>query len=82
MSAPPLADRLAKLIAGLDPSRHAAERARLGGCRTLADLERLAVDGWLTTATTGERLRLVRHGSGTFLVVAYDDGWTRTLSQG
>lgn len=76
-----LAERVAVLTRGLDPTRHADEIGRLRGCRALADLEALARDGWLTRATTGERLRLVRHGSGTFLVVAYVDGWTRTLSQ-
>lgn len=76
------AQRLETLCRGLDPAKHASELARLRGCRSLGDLEGLARDGWLTAAAGGERLRLVRHGSGTFLVVAYDDGWTRTLSQG
>lgn len=75
------AERVATLIRGLDPVRHAAEIGRLRSCRTLADLEALARDAWLTQTAAGERLRLVRHGSGTFLVVAYVDGWTRTLSQ-
>ena len=26
--------------------------------------------------------KLVRHGSGTFLVVSYEDGWSKTISQG
>lgn len=76
-----IADRVAVLTKGLDPTKHADEIGRLRGCRVLGDLEALAKDGWLTRQATGERLRLVRHGSGTFLVVAYVDGWTRTLSQ-
>ncbi|MEQ1506818.1 MAG: hypothetical protein ABMB14_31615 [Myxococcota bacterium] len=74
-------ERVATLVRGMDATRHADEIARLQRCRTVADLEAAARDGWLTARPTGERLRLVRHGSGTFLVVAYDDGWTRTLSQ-
>ena len=77
-----LPQRIETLCGGLDPKAHASEIARLRGCRSLADLEALAREGWLTAATTGVRLRLVRHGSGTFLVVSYDDGWTKTLSQG
>ena len=76
-----LAGRLETLVRGLDPAKHADEIRRLQACRVLADLEALSRDGWLSSRTTGERLKLVRHGSGTFLVVAYVDGWTRTLSQ-
>jgi hypothetical protein len=74
--------RLDALAAGLDPTAHAAELARLRACRTLADLTALAATGWLTAEGPGKRVRLVRHGSGTFLLVQYDDGWTKTLSQG
>jgi hypothetical protein len=73
--------RLAALLAGLDPEKHARERAKLVACRSLADLEALARDGWLTPAGN-PRIKLVRHGSGTFLVVNYDDGWSSTLAQG
>ncbi len=75
-------DRVAELVCGLDPVRHTREIARLSACRTLADLEAIARDGWLTPVVTNPRIKLVRHGSGTFLVVSYDDGWSKTLSQG
>jgi hypothetical protein len=75
-------ERLASLLGGLDPARHAGEIARLSACKALTDLDALARDGWLTPAGTNPRVKLVRHGSGTFLVVSYDDGWSRTLSQG
>lgn len=76
------ADRLAALCAPLDPVKHAAELARLRACRGLPDLDAIARDGWLTAPGPKVRLKLVRHGSGTFLVVSYEDGWSKTLSQG
>lgn len=75
-------DRLAALLRGLDREKHAREISRLLACRSLADLDALARDGWLTPAGSNPRVKLVRHGSGTFLVVSYDDGWSRTLAQG
>jgi hypothetical protein len=78
----PLEERLAKLLAPLDPVRHARERDRLQRARSLADLDALAREGWLTPQGENPRLKLVRHGSGTFLVVSYDDGWSSTVSQG
>lgn len=75
-------DRIAALCAPLDPVRHGAELARLRACRALTDLDAVARDGWLTPATQKVRLKLVRHGSGTFLVVSYEDGWSKTISQG
>lgn len=78
----PFDRRLAELLAGLDPAAHAAEIARRRACRALADLDALAVTGWLTPEGARKRVRLVRHGSGTFLLVEYEDGWTKTLSRG
>lgn len=73
--------RINTLVAGLDPAKHAREIAKLRAARALPALEALAREGWLTPEGTPSRLRLVRHGSGTFLVVEYTDGWTKTLSQ-
>ena len=75
-------DRLRALLAGLNPATHAGEIAKLRACRSLPALEALAQVGFLTPEGRGTRVRLVRHGSGTFLLVAYEDGWTKTLSQG
>lgn len=72
---------LSRLIEGLDPQKHATEIRALQRCRTLDQLHRLADDGgWLTPGTTDPRLKLVRHGSGTYLVVRYEDGWTTRLA--
>lgn len=71
---------LERLVGPLDPTHHAQEIARLRSCRTLADLEALARDGWLGPSPREPRLKLVRHGSGTFLVVAYEGGWSSRLS--
>lgn len=69
------------LVAPLDPAGHAAEIARLRACRTTADLDAVvAQGGWLTAGTRDPRLKLVKHGSGTFLVVRYEDGWSTRLS--
>lgn len=78
---PSVDERVRTLLRPLDPERHAAEIAKLRACRAVADLERLARDGWLTGPGPGPRLKLVRHGSGLFLVVEYVDGWSKTLSQ-
>ena len=45
------------------------------------DLEDLARDGWLTPGSTDPRLKLVKHGSGTYLILSYKDGWGTTLVQ-
>lgn len=74
-------ERVALLIEGLSPAAHPAEIAALRACRALPDLERLAAAGWLTAEGARKRVRLVRHGSGTFLLVEYEDGWTKTLSR-
>lgn len=72
---------LQNLIQQLDPALHSAEIAILGRCRGLHDLEGLAKRGWLTSDGPRKRLKLVRHGSGTFLVVEYEDGWSKTMAQ-
>ncbi|MCB9668131.1 MAG: hypothetical protein H6736_21555 [Alphaproteobacteria bacterium] len=74
---------LATLCAKLDPVRHAGELKKLQSCRRVEDLEWLAENegGWLSEPRRGPRLKLVRHGTGTFLVVQYDDGWSTTISQ-
>ena len=64
------------LIRPLDPDRHAQAIAALRRCRSVRDMERLAADGWLMPASERKRLKLVRHGSGAFLVVEYEDGWS------
>jgi hypothetical protein len=76
-----LQQRIDQLVAGLSPAQHATEIARLRACRNLPELERLSQEGWLTPEGAKQRLKLVRHGSGTFLVVEYTDGWTKTLSR-
>ncbi|MEZ4237759.1 MAG: hypothetical protein R3F59_16755 [Myxococcota bacterium] len=76
----PFADRLDTLVRPLDPARHAHEIALLQRCRSLPELEGLV--GWLSPEGQAVRLKLVRHGSGTLLVVSYDQGWSSTLSQG
>lgn len=69
------------LVAPLDPARHAAEIARLRACRTLADLEAIVGrGGWIGDKPRDPRLKLVKHGSGTWLVVEYKDGWSTRLS--
>jgi hypothetical protein len=73
-------ERLAALVGPLDPTKHAVEIGVLRACRSLAELE--AKVGWLTPEGRPVRLKLVRHGSGTLLVVSYDQGWSSTLSQG
>ncbi len=74
---------LAQLIAGFDAAAHPDAAARLRRCRSVRDLDATAgADlGWLEPATVNPRLRLVKHGSGTFLVLSYDDGWGTTLVQ-
>lgn len=70
------------LIDPIDPEAYGSEIARLKRCRSVRDLERLATAGWLSDAGRDPRLKLIRHGSGTFLVVAYDkDGWSTRVSQ-
>ncbi len=73
---------LSELIAGMDPARHAAEIELLSSCRSTADLDALvARGGWLASGSGPKWLKLIKHGSGTFLVVEYDDGWSTRISQ-
>lgn len=72
---------LDKLTDGLDPARHATEIDKLRRARSVDDLAALARHGWLTPGTKDPRLKLIRHGSGTYLVVEYVDGWSKTICQ-
>lgn len=73
---------LQTLLAPIDRTHHAAAAQRLEGCRSRADLDEIvAAGGWLGPEQRGQRLKLVRHASGTFLVVAYEDGWSSRVSQ-
>lgn len=74
-------DGMDGLVGALDPTRHDVEIKALRRCRSVADLDALAATGggWLTSSEHKVRLRLVKHGSGTFLVLSYDDGWGTTL---
>lgn len=73
---------LAELVKAMDPVKHAVEISMLRNARSHADLARMSVDngGWLNPSTAEPRLKLVRHGSGTFLVVAYKEGWSSRVS--
>ncbi len=73
---------LDRLMDALDPIRHHAELSKLRRCRTLSDLSHLATagGGWLTPGTLDPRLKLVKHGSGTYLIVSYQDGWTTRVT--
>lgn len=78
----PFASDLETLVAPLDAARHAAEVARLRACRSTKDLDVIVQQGgWLSDSPRDPRLKLVKHGSGTFLVVSYKDGWSTRLSQ-
>lgn len=71
---------LAALVGQIDSARWPDEVQRLKGIRSLRDLEMLAQDGWISTGSRDPRLKLVRHGSGTFLVVKYEDGWSTRVA--
>jgi hypothetical protein len=62
-------------------SAHPDAAARLRRCRNLEDLNRvITAGGWLSPPGSAPRIKLVRHGSGTWLVVAYDEGgWSTRL---
>ena len=66
------------LVEPLDPVAHHQAVHTLQRVRRADDLHALA-GRWLTDGP-GKRLKLVKHGVGTFLVVEYDDGWTTRLS--
>lgn len=71
---------LEALVAQLDPATHATAMEALRRCRSLRDLERVAQAGWLEPPGQEPRLKLVKHGSGTFIVVQYDQGWSTRLA--
>jgi hypothetical protein len=71
---------LDELVRPMDPSRWDAEIKRLRSCRSVGDLDRVAKEGWLSSNPIEPRLKLVKHGSGTFLVVEYKDGWSTRVS--
>jgi hypothetical protein len=66
------------LVAQMDPVAHEAEIRRLRTCRSIRDLDDIAASpgGWLAERPQDPRLRLVKHGVQTFIVVKYEDGWT------
>ncbi len=66
------------LVEELDVDLHGQAISVLRRCRTRAQLDALA-GAWLSQAPQ-QTLRLVCHGGGTYLVVHYDDGWTRRLA--
>jgi len=72
---------LDRLIEGIDATKHPQEVRTLQRCRSVDDLANLAGHGWLSSNPADPRLKLVRHGSGTYLVVQYVDGWSSTVSQ-
>lgn len=72
---------LQALTSPLDPVKHGREIAKLETCRSVRDLEAMVkAGGWLTPGERDPRLKLVRHASGTYLVVLYQDGWTTRLA--
>lgn len=73
---------LQTLVDALDPAAHAPDVERLRACRSVADLDAIVADGgWLGPDVGRKRRKLVRHGSGTYLLVEYDDGWSSRLAQ-
>ncbi len=74
------AQDLDALVAQLDSETHATAIAALRRCRSLRELERLAEAGWLEPPGQEPRLKLVKHGSGTFIVVQYEQGWSTRLA--
>lgn len=73
-----LRDVKRELSQGLDDPAYAAALRAIRRCRSRADLDAL-VDTWLTPPSD-QRLKLIRHGVGTYMVVRYEDGWTSRLS--
>ncbi len=71
---------LSALVGQIDARTWPDEVLRLRSVRSLRDLEALAQHGWISTGTRDPRLKLVRHGSGTFLVVKYLDGWSTRVA--
>lgn len=73
-------DDLRALLAQLDPQEHAPAIRILERCKGQCQMEDIARIGWLEPENKEGRLRLVKHGSGTFLVVRYVDGWTNRVA--
>ena len=73
-----LRDVKRELSQGLDDPAYVAALRAIRRCRSRADLDAL-VDTWLTPPSD-QRLKLIRHGVGTYMVVRYEDGWTSRLS--
>ena len=71
---------LAALVDQIDAGTWPDEVQRLRRVRNLGELEQLARDGWISSGPRDPRLKLVRHGSGTFLVVKYQDGWSTRVA--
>ncbi len=71
------------LLEALNAPEHTDAVAKLKRCRRVSDLERIAKTdlGWLQPPDRDPRLRLVKHNTGTFLVLSYADGWGTTLVQ-
>ena len=71
------------LCDALDPVRHRHAKAILERVRNRPELVELAQtqDGWLGGPVGSVRVKLVLHGTGTFLVVQYEDGWSTTLAK-
>lgn len=75
-------DSMKTLIAALDPAVQGTAIEALKRCRRFEDVDALSQNGgWLNSQGTKPRLRLVKHGSGTFLILSYDEGWGTTLVQ-
>jgi len=74
------ASDLQALVGQINGSEWPDEVALLKRVRSLDELERMAKDGWLSKGSKDPRLKLVRHASGTFLVVKYVDGWSTRLA--
>jgi len=74
------ASDLVELVGQIDDSEWPEEVALLKRVRSLDELERMASHGWLSKGSRDPRLKLVRHSSGTFLVVKYVDGWSTRLA--
>ncbi len=69
------------LIDGLDANKHTVEIKTLKRCRSVKDLEAIVNQGgWLTPGSRDPRVKLVRHMSGTYLLVRYEDGWTTRIA--
>jgi len=71
---------LEALVGQIDAGKWPDEVQLLKRVRSLPELEQMAQHGWLSKGSRDPRLKLVRHSSGTFLVVQYVDGWSTRLA--